>query len=312
MKIIDRTPYISQNGELSFVNQILVTLKYGYSWLPEINAQKIVMDMLGRNLTKGYTLMRNITLPRSEAIIPFILVGPAGVFVIVSTQLKGNYQAQNDSWGVVEGGRVRETRSNLLVRTSRMARAIQRYLNKQGFEIANVDGILVATDPGMHIESIRPIVRVVMSDAIEHFVITINHSSSTLDPNMSQTIVNMLTDPQFTQNPTPSAVVESAQPEEQESQADETSDQDAELNELLPWSGDNLGFKFNEETAQISEKPFSFEPEPLRESIPAQLAGQPSTNKYFFDLKQWILLISFGVVEIIILLVFFRMILNNL
>lgn len=311
MKLIDHTPYLSANGEVSFTNQILAALKYGYSWYPEIKAQQVVIDHLNRNLTKGYTLLRNIILTGSNATIPLILVGPAGIFVIVVTHLKGTYQAKGDSWEVLEGGKSRQTRSNLLVLTSRMARAIQRYLNKQGLELASVDGILISANPGMHIESVRPIVRVVMRDAIEHFVVSINHSSTNLTTSMSQTIISMLTDPESLQPSAAPAKVQQPISEEPGAQFEESSAPVPALSEVLPWSGDNLGFEFKEDSAQELEKPFSYEPEPYSESAPVQQPRQSDTKQFYFDKKQWILLICFGVVEIIILLVFFWLVYSN-
>jgi len=139
MKLIDHTPYLSGNGDVSFLNQMLASLKFGSSWYPEIQAQKIVVGHLQDNLSKGYTLVRNLPLPGSDAVIPLILLGPAGVFVLVVTPLKGTFQAKADTWGELVSGKMRSTPANLLVRASRMARAIQRYLQKQGNEVAVVD-----------------------------------------------------------------------------------------------------------------------------------------------------------------------------
>jgi hypothetical protein len=310
MKLIDRTPYLSKNGEISFINQILATLKYGSAWYPEIKAQQIVVDILNRNLSKGYTLLRNITLPGSNVNIPLILVGPADVQVIVVTHIKGTYQAKDDTWGEFEGEKIRTPRSNLLVLTSRMARAVQYYLTKQGLKLSSVDGVLIASDPGMHIESVRPIIRVVMSDAIEHFVASINQASSTISASTAQTIITLLTEPQSIQSSAPAK----AQPPiygEQKAQPGESSAPAPELSEVLPWSGENLGFEFKEDSTQDLEKPFSSGPESHIESSPSQQLRQPDSKPFLFDKKQWILLAAFGVVEIIILLVFFWLIISN-
>jgi hypothetical protein len=304
MKLIDHTPYISESGEISLGNQILAALKFGAAWYPEIKAQQIVVDSLNRNLAKGYSLLRNIVLPGSQATIPLILVGPAGVSVIVVTNLKGTYQAKSDNWEVIEGGKNRLARSNLLVLTSKMARAVQFYLKKQGLEATEVDGILICADPGMHVESTRPIVRVVMRDAIEHLVVSLNHSSPTLTGNAAQTIVSMFTDPQSIQ-PAGSTVDEfTAQPVDSSAEIPAPDD-------VFPWSDNSLDFEFKDDPSQDLEKPFSNTPEPLFESSPAQQDRQSDPKKFYFDKKQWILLICFGVVEITILLVFFWLVYSN-
>lgn len=304
MILIDHTPYLSDSGDVSFGNQIRATLKYGSAWYAEIKAQKIVIDNLNYNLDKGYTLLRNIVLPGSQATIPLILVGPAGVSVIVVTNLKGAYRAKGDNWEVIEGGKTRSVKSNLIVLTSKMARAVQLYLKKRGFEDIEVDGVLICSDPGMHVESSRPIIRVIMRDAIDHFVVTINHSSPTLTIDKALTIVNWLVDPQSIKPP--AQVVEKIGTQPMESPAEVSS-----LDDVFPWADNSLDFEFKDDPTQDLEKPFSYTPEALLESSPVQHA-QPSNSKPFnFDKKQWILLISFAVVEIAILLMFFWLIYSN-
>lgn len=304
MQLIDHTPYLSENGEVSLGNQILAALKFGTDWYPEIKAQQIVIDSLSRGLARGYTLLRNFVLPGSNATIPLILVGPAGVSVIMVTNLKGTYQAKGDNWEVIEGGKSRSTRQNLMVLTSKMARAMQYYLKKLGVDLPEVDAVLICADPGMHVESARPLVRVVMRDAIDHFVVTLNHTSSTLTGSMTQTIVKALTDPRSIKQP--DAVVEGVAPQPVADPADIPA-----LGDVLPWSGDTLDFEFEEDPSRDLEKPFSYEPEPVQDSTPKPTARPSDVRPFYFDKKQWILLIAFGVVEIAILLIFFWLILRN-
>ena len=300
MKLIDHTPYLSESGEISLVNQILATLKFGTAWYPEIKAQKIVIDSLNYNLDKGYTLLRNIVLPGSQATIPLILVGPAGVSVIVVTNLKGAFQAKGDNWEVIEGGKIRSVKSNLVVLTSKMARAVKYYLKKRDIEVAEVDGVLICSDPGMHVESSRPIVRVVMRDAIEHFVITLNRAAPTLTGNTAQTIINRLVNPHATKPPVPKVEEIVAQPVDSSA-----------LDDVFPWTDDSLDFDFKDDTSQDMEKPFSNTPEPAMESSRVQDMRQSDSKQFYFDKKQWILLICFAVVEISILLVFFWLVFSN-
>jgi len=308
MKLIDHTPYISESGEISLSNQIQATLKYGTAWYPEIKAQKIVIDYLNYNLDKGYTLLRNIVLPGIQATIPLILVGPAGVNVIVVTNLKGAYQAKGDNWEVIEGGKNRSAKSNLVVLTSKMARAVQHYLKKRGIEDTEVDGVLICSDPGMHVESSRPIVRVVMRDAIEHFVITLNRSSPTLSGNAAQTIINWLSNPQSIQPPAPEVEEIVAQPV---AQPVDSSVEVPALDDVFPWADNSLDFEFKDDPSRDLEKPFSNAPEPLKKSSPVKHTQQSDSKQFYFDKKQWILLICFGVVEITILLVFFWLVYSN-
>ncbi len=89
MKIIDKTPFQTEKGEISLLNRLQGTLQHGFSWYPELEAQKIVIDQLNRVLEKGVVLIRNLTLPGSEIIEPIILIGQSGVYVIYVTHLRG-------------------------------------------------------------------------------------------------------------------------------------------------------------------------------------------------------------------------------
>jgi hypothetical protein len=304
MKLIDHTPYLTESGKISFRNQILATLKYGTEWYPEIKAQKIVIDNLNNNLDKGYTLLVNIILPGSQATIPLILVGPAGVSVLVVTNLKGAYQAKGDNWEVIEGGKSRSVKSNLMVLASKMARAVQLYLKKQGIGTIEVDGVLICSEPGMHVESSRPIVRVIMRDAIEHFAITLNHSTPSLTSNTAQSIIDWLANPQANQPAAPKVEEFVVQPVASSAEV-------SALDDVFPWADNSLDFEFKDDPTRDLEKPFSNAPEPPMESFQVQHAQQPDAKQFYFDKKQWILLICFGVVEIAILLVFFWLVYSN-
>lgn len=304
MKLIDHTPYITESGEISFSNQILASLKFGSAWYPEIKSQRIVIDIFNHDLDKGYTLLRNIELPGTQATIPMILVGPAGVSVIVVTNLRGTYQAKGENWEVIESGKSKSARTNLLMLTSTMARAVQHYLNKQNIQFANVDGVLICSDTGMHVESSRPIVRVIMRDAIEHYVVTLNHSTRSLDAITAQNIVDCLIDPQSVHHTAPAA-------EELVQQPAASPPEVAALDDAFPWADDSLDFDFKDDSSQDLEKPFSHSPERKEEPTPVQNVRKSISTQFNFDKKQWILLICFAVVEITILLVFFWLVASN-
>lgn len=170
MKIIDQTPLLDEKGQLSLTNRVRGMLKYGYSWPANLEAQRVVIAQLNRVLEKGFTLFRNQRLGISEIIVPLILIGPAGVYVMDATPLKGFYRARGDEWGTVVNGQFQPASINLIARTDKLAKALQIFFERQGIKLAApIEPVLLAAEAGMHIESIRPAVRVVMSDAIGRF-----------------------------------------------------------------------------------------------------------------------------------------------
>ena len=207
MKIIDQTPLVDANGQLSLVNRIQGMLKYGFSWPANLQAQETVIARLNKTIEKNHTLFRNQRLGASEIIVPLIIIGSSGIFVLDATPLKGFYRARGEEWGAVSNGRFQPASINILSRTAKLAKILQVFFERQGFKLtAPVEAVLLAADPGMHIESQRPAVRVVLSDAIERFAAGLLASRPVYNPTEAGELVERL------QRPLPSRRAEEAAP----------------------------------------------------------------------------------------------------
>jgi hypothetical protein len=298
MKIIDQTPFLSEGGEISKLDQIKATMKYGADWLQEINAQKTVIACFGRVLDNSFTLLRNVRLASLDINIPLILVGPAGIYALYATPLRGMFQAKGDSWGTLVGNTFKPARVNLIVRTAQMGRALQIYLERQGYpSLTPVEAVLLASDPGLHIDSVRPIVRVVMRDGLEHFAASVVQGRAVFSAETVHDILNRITTPPAASPEQPIAQGVSAPPFAQQADAfslDTTQDSAARQ---IPARG---GVHFPESGA-FAESLASLQPEIIARR-----------KKLSFSTKQWAYLIAFFVIEIIILVLFVALIVSNL
>jgi hypothetical protein len=268
MKIIDKTPLQDENGQLSFINRIQGMLKYGMNWPAELDAQKKVIAQLDRALEKGFVLIRNFTLPNSEIIIPMILLGPGGVTVIYVTTVKGFYEAKGDQWNTVVNGASQPASINLLNRVFRYARAVQVYMERQRIDLAApVEPVLLAADPGAHIESMRPTARVVMSDAIKPFATSLLQARPVWRTDMAYTIADRIVDPRPLEEAAPAAAQPAQQNAASRAQAIFNASEQAQ-----PFDVNDLGFSFDEANP---DAPVSTEaaPRPVRSSR-AQPAGR--------------------------------------
>jgi hypothetical protein len=210
MKIVDQTPFYKEDGELSFIDRLKAIMEFGTGWFKEIEAQRSVIAVLKKSLDKNFTLLCNIIPPGLEARIPLILVGPTGVYVMTVTPKIGMFRARGDQWGTVSGSSLRPENPNLLSLTEKMARAIQIYLQRQGYtDLTNVEAILLCSDPATTVDSMRPIIRVIMRDSLERFVASIIQARIVLSPESAFNIVNRLLNPP---PPPPSKPVEPAAP----------------------------------------------------------------------------------------------------
>lgn len=171
MKIIDKTPLLDEKGEMGVVQRFQGMLKYGFNWSNELEAQKAIITYFDRQLEKGYTLIRNIPLGASGIVVPMILLGPAGIYAIHVTYLRGRYQARGTAWNEESGDAYKPADVNLIQQTARMASAVKKFIERQGVKLpVPVEPVLISGNPGLHVESDRPAVRVLMIDGIKSFV----------------------------------------------------------------------------------------------------------------------------------------------
>ena len=170
MRIIDKTPLTNEDGSISLFNRIKGTLQYGFSWYPDLQAQQKAIDVIDKQLGKKFTLIRNHTLENSKITIPVILVGTPGIQVILVTHVQGSFRAKTDAWGTVSGGNFKDAAINLLKRTNQLGKALEIYLKRKNLQTSKeVEPILLSVNPALHVSSVRPIVRIVLSDAVERF-----------------------------------------------------------------------------------------------------------------------------------------------
>jgi len=183
MKIIDKTPLLDEKGELAMVQRVQGMLKYGFNWPNELQAQKAIITFFDRQLEKGYTLIRNMTLGASGIVVPMILLGPTGIYVIDVTFLRGRYEARGSAWNEEAGDGYKPAEVNLVQRTLRMANAVKKFIERQGVKLpVPIEPVLISGNPGLHIESVKPAIRVLMIDGIKSFVTGLSAAPIVLRP----------------------------------------------------------------------------------------------------------------------------------
>ncbi|MFC1996908.1 hypothetical protein ACFLXI_04790 [Chloroflexota bacterium] len=181
------------DGQLSFQNRIKGIYKYGFSWPGDLNAKDVLTALLQRDVDHRSVLIRDFELPEIEVVIPFILIGPPGVRVILVTRERGMFRAKDDQWLFHTGKGFRPAKENLIVRTQLYIKATQNFLVDHGFQDIVVDGLVVGVNPGMHVETHHSVVRVIQSDAIRRFGNQWNQEQAELSPEKIYQIVSAIT-----------------------------------------------------------------------------------------------------------------------
>lgn len=197
MRVIDKTPFQDEQGNISLIARIQGTLKYGLSWYSELEAQKRVIAYLDRVLEKGFVLIRNFPLPDSEIVIPMILIGPGSLSVILVSPVKGQFEAKGADWNIITNGVAAPASRNLIDLVGKLSRVFQKYMQVHNINIPmQPEPVLIASDPGAQIESVRPMVRVVRSDAIKQFANTLSQASPVLRTDLISIIADLIIEPQ--------------------------------------------------------------------------------------------------------------------
>jgi hypothetical protein len=310
MKLIDQTPLQDEKGEIGIIQRVQGTLKYGLNWYPELEAQKFALALLERGLGKGFTVIRNTTLGASGIVVPLVLVGPAGIFTAYVTHLRGQYQAKGDSWGTMSGESFKPAAINLLTRTQRLARALQAFIERQGVKLPQpVEPVLLTANPGMHVQSLRPIVRVVMVDALERWATSLSNAAPVFTVESAYELADRIINPRPPKKASESETVPPspkpepvAQPfrEEEEPELSRAGAIFRAADEVEAFNPADLGFAFEEGSGV--EVP----PELIETSPAVPVTAQSSAKKRYFGMsvQQLALLVGMFLVEICVLIGF--------
>ena len=276
MKIIDKTPLLNENGELGLLQRVQGMLKFGFSWPNELEAQKAIITYFDRQLEKGYTLIRNMPLGASGIVVPLILLGPTGIYVIHVTFLRGRYEARGNTWNEASGDSYKPASVNLIQRTQRMAIALTRFIERQGIKLPiDIEPVLIAANPGLHIESVRPALKVVMIDGVKSFVSGLATSTPVLKSEAVHELTERIINPRppkkktAAPEPRPAWQEEDTQPPRQQVSRARAIFDAAE--EAKPFDPADLDFAmFDEEPTMESTAPS------IQESSPAQPLPPPT------------------------------------
>lgn len=266
MKIIDQTPFVNEKGELGFSQRLQGMLQFGFNWPAELKAQQVIANYFDRNFEKGYTLIRNQELGQSGIVIPMILIGSAGLFAINITYLRGRYEAKGNEWNVESGNRFKPARENLIQKTGTMARALTAFIERQGTKLpAPVEPVLIAAEPGLHIDTDSPAVKVLMSDGIRNFVGVLKSGAPALRADVVLELVERITNPRPARvkpapTPTPASTPRPSQPPPPRSQPEVQNVSRARAifnatEEAKPFNPDDFDFALANEESEVRAKP---------------------------------------------------------
>jgi hypothetical protein len=205
MRVIERSEFRDENGKITFQNRLRGSLRFGFPWYGVMQAQQAVTERLSKSLSNDYHLLRNILIPGTGVITSLVLIGPQGVYAILPTPAGGVFRAKDDEWLTHGGGRFHPARPNLQQSALAAADLLLQYFHGLGYELPQVEAVLMFTDPRAHVDTVHPKARIVLADALEHFAANLREQPPIMDREDGQLLIEALLHP-------PQSKVEEAAP----------------------------------------------------------------------------------------------------
>jgi len=197
MKIIDLTTQASNEGKPSVFSFINKLFPEGKQKQTEVDAQNEVISRMDVALGNDFTLIREIKIPGLGTSIPMALVGPPGVFVLYASPVKGTFRARGDAWLKLDNsGNMRNANPNLPNRTRLYAEAIRKFLAQNDFPNAEIEPVLLFTEPEAFVENIKAPIRMVMCDGMESYSESLRLINPTFSPEEKESVVRWLSNPE--------------------------------------------------------------------------------------------------------------------
>ena len=283
MRVIELSEFRDEDGVISLENRIKASLQYGLGWYGDMQAQEEVSNRLDKALGVEHLLMRNVPIPKTDIIVPLVLISPQGVRVLYPSRARGIYRAKGDDWQTFDGRtrRFKKKRPNLQSEALHLAQTLLAYLQEKGFPLPDLEAVLLFTNPRTHVDTASPETRIVLGDAFDHFAGNLQDLQAIMDLDDINLIADVLENPR---------AAEPEQPEQPPTQEDALAALEAEL----PEAGGDF---YPEETL----KPLETRPELTKR---ASLTPLWEIGRFRFTRNQWIVLGVLVFFEIVVMIAF--------
>lgn len=184
MKLIDYAKKQEQPGLMNKIDTALEDLMtYGFAGDVDKKAQETVIQLFSRSLDHEYTLLQMVPLVPGKPAIPLILVGPPGIFVIHVSGAEGIFRAREESLSVMhrQTREYRPAKRNYLIEALGLSADVKEFMNQSHQLLLEPTPLLIFGQPGAHIESNQPAVRILRVDAVDRFLSGLQQSQPLLD-----------------------------------------------------------------------------------------------------------------------------------
>jgi hypothetical protein len=190
MRLIEpKQKKLKKNSIQMIVNQIRQLLPIGKT---DANAEDAILIRFLKGLDNRFVMLHNLQLEKIGPPFPPILVGPTGLVVLNISSEKGFFKVKEDSWWKMDKTthRFNPGRPNLIKQSQDYAKKLATILDVHGKSHPEIVPVLIFANPGVHIETTNPALRIVLMDGVDSLITTFLNSDEVLQPNE----INFLSD----------------------------------------------------------------------------------------------------------------------
>ncbi len=267
MKLIEPSQKpVEKDSIQKVVDQIGQLLHIGKT---DEDSEDAIVARFMKGLDNRFVMLHNLQLEEKGETFPPILIGPLGLVVLNISQAEGFFKAKEESWWEMNqtSHQFGPARPNLIKQSKENAQRLAGILDAHGKSHPEILPVLIFANPGVHVETSNPAIRIVLMDGVESLIDSFFNSAEVLQP----TEINFLSD----------SLEIMANPEK-----------------AIPM-GEGEDFFGRDLFVDEKKAPLTLPDIP----IPTELPLPPVEEKLKFTQKQWIILAVLLVSTIIVLLI---------
>ena len=185
-----------ENAEKGILHQISGYLT-GNSGVADKKAVEELIPILNELLNDQFVLIMNYPIPGSDLEIPMLLVGPSGLHAIYPYSKRGIYRAKENIWHEMNSrSRAFEpSKTNLINLSIGIGIAVEKFLRPLQLISTDVEPVLMFSNPGIHVDTMRSHARMVLRDGIEQYANSLNHMPEIYTEEQVASIVRAIINP---------------------------------------------------------------------------------------------------------------------
>ncbi len=149
----------------------------------ELAEQSLIAQFM-RGLDNRYSMLYKLQLEPKGVVFPPILIGPPGVILINISHAKGFFRAQESEWFEMsqKGNTFEPALPNLVTQSVEFAQKLSDVLDARGKSHPDIIPVLLFANPGVHVETNDPSIRIALMDGMDSLIDNIIKSDEVMQP----------------------------------------------------------------------------------------------------------------------------------